>query len=307
MFSENLRTLRKAKGLSQEELAIRLNVVRQTISKWEKGLSVPDADLLIRLSDVFEVSVSGMLGARIENEQEINAVAEQLSRINEQLAIKNRRARRVWKTVAIIFFAFVIVGIILIFSSVVAFNNFKFESGAVEVTDIEADYIPYKEIPPNYSLENAKNDNIVVYENGNITSGQSIWDTFVAKAETRTPCAVRLGFYYTLDDPSRYSPEHYEEIKGDYPVLYILDLSFGGDIYTLYSVEDGIEYSPQYRYLKQFTEESPPISATFTKREMCILVNDNEVTWEQIQHGMFSSQFGDYIDHRTVYSKYTYK
>ena len=107
MLSENLKTLRKAKGLSQDELAIRVNVVRQTISKWEKGLSVPDADLLIRLADILEVSVGELLGARIENEQEINAVAEQLSRINEQLAIKNRRARRIWRTIGLILAAIV--------------------------------------------------------------------------------------------------------------------------------------------------------------------------------------------------------
>lgn len=41
MLNENIKNLRKAKGLSQEELAIKLNVVRQTVSKWEKGLSVP--------------------------------------------------------------------------------------------------------------------------------------------------------------------------------------------------------------------------------------------------------------------------
>ena len=54
MLNENIRSIRKAKGLSQEELAIKLNVVRQTISKWEKGLSVPDSDLLISLSEVLE-------------------------------------------------------------------------------------------------------------------------------------------------------------------------------------------------------------------------------------------------------------
>ena len=115
MFADNLKTLRKVKGLSQEELAIRLNVVRQTISKWEKGLSVPDADLLIRLADIFEVTVSELIGARIENEQEINAVAEQLSRINEQLAIKNRRARRIWKTIAVILASTVALYIIAMF------------------------------------------------------------------------------------------------------------------------------------------------------------------------------------------------
>ena len=62
MLSENIKTVRKAKGLSQEGLAIRLNVVRQTVSKWEQGLSVPDADLLIALSEVLETSVSTLLG-----------------------------------------------------------------------------------------------------------------------------------------------------------------------------------------------------------------------------------------------------
>ena len=114
MFTENLKTLRKAKGLSQEELAIRLNVVRQTVSKWEKGLSVPDADLLIRIADVFDVSVSKLLGETIESERDINAVAEQLERINEQLAIKNRRSRLIWRTIAIIAAAVVAANILLI-------------------------------------------------------------------------------------------------------------------------------------------------------------------------------------------------
>ena len=62
MLSENIKRLRKAKGLSQEGLAVKLNVVRQTVSKWEQGLSVPDADLLIALSEAFETSVSTLLG-----------------------------------------------------------------------------------------------------------------------------------------------------------------------------------------------------------------------------------------------------
>ena len=70
MFNENLKTLRKQKGFSQEELASRLHVVRQTISKWEKNLSVPDADTLIRLAEILEVSVSELLGSKIETENE---------------------------------------------------------------------------------------------------------------------------------------------------------------------------------------------------------------------------------------------
>ncbi len=135
MFSENLKLFRKTKGYSQEELAIRLNVVRQTISKWEKGLSVPDADMIIRIAEVFEVSVSEILGAKIDNEIDINIVAEQLSRINEQLAIKNRRSHRIWKTVAIIIATIIAVNIILIIIGLVLFNTVKTEKNISTVTE----------------------------------------------------------------------------------------------------------------------------------------------------------------------------
>jgi putative transcriptional regulator len=82
-------------------------------------LSVPDADTLIRLAEILEVSVSELLGTKIENENVTNDVAEQLSRINEQLAIKNRRSRRIWKVVAIILAVIVLVNIfIAVFFSV---------------------------------------------------------------------------------------------------------------------------------------------------------------------------------------------
>jgi putative transcriptional regulator len=113
MFSENLKTLRKQKGFSQEELAARLNVVRQTVSKWEKNLSVPDADTLIRLAEILEVPVSELLGTKVEYETVTSDVAEQLSRINEQLASKNRRARRIWKAVAIVLGAIVLVNVFI--------------------------------------------------------------------------------------------------------------------------------------------------------------------------------------------------
>ncbi len=126
MFSENLKTLRKQKGFSQEELASRLHVVRQTISKWEKNLSVPDADTLIRLAEILEVSVSELLGSKIETENGniTNDVAEQLSRINEQLAIKNRRSRRILKAIVIILTAIFLLSIfIIMFLSVPDLNN----------------------------------------------------------------------------------------------------------------------------------------------------------------------------------------
>jgi len=115
MLQENIQTFRKERGLTQEELAIRVNVVRQTVSKWEKGLSVPDADMLQRISEVLEVPVSQLLGEEKEKEQERNEIAEQLARINEQLAIRNRRAKRIWTALAaILCAAVVILGTVLV-------------------------------------------------------------------------------------------------------------------------------------------------------------------------------------------------
>lgn len=95
MLSENIKTARKSKGLSQEELAVKLNVVRQTISKWEQGLSVPDSDMLIALSDALATPVSALLGefaVRAEADN-LKAIAEKLEIINLQLA-QQKAARR---------------------------------------------------------------------------------------------------------------------------------------------------------------------------------------------------------------------
>lgn len=127
MFSENLKAYRKAKGLTQEELAVRLHVVRQTVSKWEKGLSVPDADLLVRLAEVLEVSVSQLLGAGVPPEAPADQVAEQLARINEQLAIKNRRAKRIWQCVAGVLIGLVVLTLVLVLLNAAAFGTYDTE------------------------------------------------------------------------------------------------------------------------------------------------------------------------------------
>ena len=118
MFGENLKTLRKNKGFTQEELAARLNVVRQTVSKWEKGQSVPDSEMLVRLAEIFEVPVSQLLGGPIEPDAQPDALAEQLARINEQLVIKNRRAKRIWTTIAVILIGAVLLQLIIIGSTI---------------------------------------------------------------------------------------------------------------------------------------------------------------------------------------------
>lgn len=125
MFSENLKQIRKEKGISQEELAARLNVVRQTISKWEKGLSVPDAELLIKLSEILETSVGTLLGDTIEAAADKNVISQQLEQLNAQLAEKNRRSRRIWKTAAIVFIILAVLSVLLYAGGIATFHSFS--------------------------------------------------------------------------------------------------------------------------------------------------------------------------------------
>ena len=87
VLHENLRLKRKERGLSQEELASRLHVVRQTISKWEKGMSVPDSEQLIKIAVILETTVNELLGTKVENEEKPDWLVKELPRINTQLAI----------------------------------------------------------------------------------------------------------------------------------------------------------------------------------------------------------------------------
>lgn len=113
MLSENLKNLRKAKGLSQEELAVKLNVVRQTISKWEKGLSVPDSEMLIRIAEELGVSVTMLLGEQIEEKEqsELKEIAAKLEILNEQFAKRNDNRRKLWRAVFILLGLFVLFNI----------------------------------------------------------------------------------------------------------------------------------------------------------------------------------------------------
>ena len=98
MLSENIKTLRKAKGMSQEDLANELHVVRQTVSKWEKNLSVPDAGMLINIAEVLETTVNALLGEAIpepDEKAEIKAISEKLESINEKLASMAERRRKI--------------------------------------------------------------------------------------------------------------------------------------------------------------------------------------------------------------------
>ena len=113
MLKDNLKILRKNKGLSQEELSIKLHVVRQTVSKWESGLSVPDAEMLMTISEILETPVSEILGESIEEKEknDLKVISEKLEVINEQLAMKQKQKRKMLVNTLIV----ADVGLILLF------------------------------------------------------------------------------------------------------------------------------------------------------------------------------------------------
>jgi len=130
MLSDNIKRLRRAKGMTQEEMAERLHVVRQTISKWETGLSVPDADMLMRIAELFEVTISDLLGDIADPVEDRNAIAEQLARINEQLVIKNDRTRKIRQIVI-----GTLIAIILVTAITILFSLLDPSQGTITITE----------------------------------------------------------------------------------------------------------------------------------------------------------------------------
>ncbi|MDE5830314.1 MAG: helix-turn-helix domain-containing protein [Clostridia bacterium] len=121
MLKENIKSIRKSRGLSQEELAIKLNVVRQTISKWEQGLSVPDSEMLISISEVLETPVSTLLGENISESKvdDLKAISEKLEIINLQLSQRKDARRKMIHWILISLCAI----IIIIFISLILLNS----------------------------------------------------------------------------------------------------------------------------------------------------------------------------------------
>ena len=117
MLNENIRTLRKAKGLSQEEFAIKLNVVRQTVSKWERGLSVPDAEMLVSVSEVLQTPVSVLLGETVPEPESdaLKAVSEKLEVLNLQFARKKEITRRILQWMCMILCIATAAGLLIAF------------------------------------------------------------------------------------------------------------------------------------------------------------------------------------------------
>ena len=121
MLNENIKAIRKVKGLSQQELAVKLNVVRQTVSKWEQGLSIPNSDMLIALSQALETPVGTLLGETVMETQadDLKAISEKLEVINLQLAQRKTTRRKIirWLLISLCAMIGVIFAALLLLSS----------------------------------------------------------------------------------------------------------------------------------------------------------------------------------------------
>lgn len=148
MLNENIKALRKAKGLSQEELAIKLNVVRQTVSKWEKGLSVPDAGMVIQIAEVLDTTVNVLLGEEISVSEEpdlTKTLAAKLEVLNEQYSKQNEHRRKIWRVVFAVILTVSTISLIrflLFFGSIYHMKNIGDASTSTSVTVVGGGDVP---------------------------------------------------------------------------------------------------------------------------------------------------------------------
>lgn len=138
MLNENIKTIRKSKGLSQDELAIKLNVVRQTVSKWERGLSVPDSEMLISLSEILEAPVSILLGENVAESKadDLKVISEKLEVINLQLAQRKELRIKVihWVLILLCFaIVMVFIGLLMVNSPYLEWNYNDPENAVIGV------------------------------------------------------------------------------------------------------------------------------------------------------------------------------
>lgn len=92
-FSEKLLTLRKAKDLTQEQLAEKLNVSRQSVSKWESGQAAPELDKIVAMSVVFDVTTDYLL--KSSEIDDLSVKTEMLEKQQEQMLMREQRQQKI--------------------------------------------------------------------------------------------------------------------------------------------------------------------------------------------------------------------
>ena len=163
-------------------------------------------------------------------------------------------------------------------------------------------YSPSKRVDSN-ALREAKKSGCVVMEDGSSTWGAEQWKEFYERTQNGKSDAVKLAHYWTLD-PARCDETYYEAYKEDYPSMHVYDLAYDGKTFTISWTEQGTSYQRQYKYLMKYEDTIPSYLSSETPQEVTryVLTNDNTATWDELVSGLLSSQFGDYIDHISVYT-----
>lgn len=163
-------------------------------------------------------------------------------------------------------------------------------------------YVALEDLPKDYGLHQAKQDGCVVMEDGDVTSGEDIWQTFIAATKRGQKAQVR---YVDYDTPN--IPESYPDDLTVSPSMYVHDLTYDGRRYTARWYEGGKEISRSYKYLLHLTGNAESRYATYQSYDRYVLTDRNDVTWEDIFAGLVSSSHWAHIDHLSVYVDLIYK
>lgn len=155
-------------------------------------------------------------------------------------------------------------------------------------------------------LQKAMEEDFVVMYEFQYLNGEKKWQEFFETTQEGTPAIIYLAHYYTLNK-DRVSEELYEQEKEEYPKIFLFSLYFDGEQYIVTN-RPGYEEQPEmvrtYPYLVKLAGKPASVNALFDRYEYYVLVHDDTLTWSEIEHGMFSSQMGDYIDHYSVVQKH---
>jgi putative transcriptional regulator len=187
MLGDKIKSFRQKKGYTQEELASKLHVTRQTISKWEKNYSVPDAILLVRLAEIFEISANQLLDTTEVSDSNVESeatIAQQLGNIAEQMAIKNRRTGKVLKIIGILIFVVIFVYVLFLIFLTQVFSNKNMESFGYYGQDgyytIKLDETKYVSVVEIEYLSDEQRKLLNKYDLDNIVDQELIKEQFVS-------------------------------------------------------------------------------------------------------------------------------
>lgn len=191
MLAKNLAKVRKERGLTQAALAIKLNIVRQTVSKWENGTAVPDADMLCRIAEALDLSVAELLGSPAREDQMNPAsIAKSLAEINEQLAIRNRRSSNAIKGIGgIVIGLFLLTGIVIVLNISPGTHSIRNNAAEESAIELDEDGIPLlKQV--NKSTEHAV---LEYFGNYSITEKQLIQSWGTPERQTDASASWRIN------------------------------------------------------------------------------------------------------------------